>query len=355
MKNKRTQIIIGVISFLLGLGIGVYSSKIFISQSQNAIPRIRIETPEYNFGRVFPETKLKHTFIIKNAGNSPLIINRIRRSCSACSEVKLREKVILPQKKTELEITLITPKHRTQMKDFVAIHSNDPFEPIKMVYLIAEVIPIVEIIPSVINFGIVESTELPVTQKLIISQNSDDVTDVPKIKIIENGEKFLTNFKKLQDKKWELSIILPQNFPLGPISGRIIVEFNNQKSSPIEIPILGKVVGDIYAKPDELLFVILNPLEKKNQKIEIGSRKEGIKKLKITSIEPPFLRKSLRIKIEKVNQNYLLLAELASDKLSQENQKTKGVILLEVKTKSNKSWKIEIPVLAVGRKMEAKN
>ncbi|MCM8808265.1 MAG: DUF1573 domain-containing protein [Candidatus Omnitrophica bacterium] len=353
MKNKRIQIIISVINFLLGFGIGVYSLK--ISQSQNTIPRIRIEPQEYNFGYVFPEAKLKHTFAIKNEGNSPLIINRIRKSCSACIKIKLGKRIILPQKKVELEVTFIAPKFRTRVRDFVAIHSNDPFEPIKMVYLVAEVIPNIEITPSLINFGIVEFTELPVTQKLIIYQNSDDVTDVPKIKIVGSGEKFITNFKKFQDKKWILSVILPRNFPLGPISKRIIVELNNKKSSTIEIPILGKVVGDVYAKPDELLFGITEPLKKKNQEIEICSRKEGIKNLNITTIEPSFLKKSLTIKVERINQNYRLLAELDPYKLPGENQKIKGIILLEGKTANNKVWKMEIPILVIGSKMRAKN
>jgi len=76
---KRVKVYI-ICSFLSGIVIGIYITRVFIFQSSVKTPDIKIEPKSYNFGEVSPGKKVMHTFIIRNEGNRPLIITRVRSS-----------------------------------------------------------------------------------------------------------------------------------------------------------------------------------------------------------------------------------------------------------------------------------
>ncbi|MGB9678322.1 MAG: DUF1573 domain-containing protein, partial [Candidatus Ratteibacteria bacterium] len=107
-----------ICSFLLGGMIGVYLSKLFTATSFLKSPKIKIEPKFYNFGEVLPGKKIVYSFVIKNEGNTPLIVTKIRKSCGYCTEIKLKKRVIPPYRKTEMNVIFIPPKFSMSVKTF---------------------------------------------------------------------------------------------------------------------------------------------------------------------------------------------------------------------------------------------
>jgi len=344
---KRVKVYI-ICSFLSGIVIGIYITRVFIFQSSVKTPDIKIEPKSYNFGEVSPGKKVMHTFIIRNEGNRPLIITRVRRSCSQCTEIKLRKRVIPPHRETKMKVTFITPKFKTLIRSFIYLHTNDPDTPIERVFLYGKVTPDVYISPSILNFGIVEDKELPVIQKLIIFKKSHKKREnLPQI-VISDNSRFSVQLESYTTNKWKLSLTLPKDFPIGPIYGDLSVKFNNSPHS-FKIPILGKIIGDIYARPDELFFGVVDKSMEK--KVEIHSRKYNIKDLKILSIVPLSLQKLLEVRIRKKGLLYFLWVRLKISDFYQQEKDFKGVINLKVIT-NKKIYKINIPILGKIKKKQ---
>jgi len=128
-----------------------------------------------------------------------------------------------------------------------------------------------------------------------------------------------------------------------------MVECNNPEFFKTEIPVLGKVVGDIYASPDELFFEMANHQREINRKIQICSRKKVIREVNIDS-KSSSLEKILQSKIKKTRDGFQLLATLFPYKISNNNDLIKGVISLRVETEQGENWTVNVPILGIVKK-----
>lgn len=174
---------------------------------------------------------------------------------------------------------------------------------------------------------------------------SHPTSNPPKIKIVGSSAGILTHLSNLKNGQWELSVTLPEDFPLGPISGRIILELSTI-FPPIKIPLLGKVIGDAYASPDELYFGIINVKERKNYEIEVRNRKGSISDAKIDFITPS-LKEFLQTKIKRLPNGSMVLVIGISSKLKDNHGLVKGIISLKAKTDNDKTYRLNIPVLGI--------
>lgn len=130
---KKKEIIMNRIKLIFILSVLFFIVFSNYSQTKKA-PKIYCEGASYNFGTI-PNTKIiKHTFIIKNIGDDVLKISTIRVSCG-CTIAKIKDKVILPGKKTELKVELdLSGTIGEQFKDII-IESNDQSKRFYRLYL----------------------------------------------------------------------------------------------------------------------------------------------------------------------------------------------------------------------------
>jgi|WetSurMetagenome_2_1015567.scaffolds.fasta_scaffold11962_2 hypothetical protein len=65
---------------------------------------ISLADNSFDFGSIKPNKPVSHTFVIKNTGGVPLIINRVATSCG-CTAGDYPKEAILPNKTAEITIT----------------------------------------------------------------------------------------------------------------------------------------------------------------------------------------------------------------------------------------------------------
>jgi len=83
----------------------------------------------YNFGEIKEGEKVSTIFLLKNKGDSDLIINDIRVSCG-CTAVLLSSKIIEPGKTAELKVTFDSKGFKGEIRKSIYVHSNDTRHPI---------------------------------------------------------------------------------------------------------------------------------------------------------------------------------------------------------------------------------
>jgi hypothetical protein len=91
-------------------------------------PRIAVEPPSFDFGKVLPEKALSREFAIRNFGKQELVVDNVSTSCGCTvtdppPPVKM---VLKPGASQPLRVTLTTPANPGRISKSVLVKSNDP-------------------------------------------------------------------------------------------------------------------------------------------------------------------------------------------------------------------------------------
>jgi len=91
-------------------------------------PRIAVEPPSFDFGKVLPQKALSRQFNIRNFGTKDLVVDGVTTSCGCtvtdpAPPVKM---VVKPGGTGPLRVTLTTPANPGRISKSVLVKSNDP-------------------------------------------------------------------------------------------------------------------------------------------------------------------------------------------------------------------------------------
>ncbi|WP_136083366.1 DUF1573 domain-containing protein [Pontiella desulfatans] len=56
--------------------------NLFVAIPSLARPKLGCESPKYDFGTVIGQEKIPHEFILKNTGDEPVVVSRIKTCCN---------------------------------------------------------------------------------------------------------------------------------------------------------------------------------------------------------------------------------------------------------------------------------
>jgi len=122
-------------------------------------PRLEVSTSNWNFGEKWSGEKAETTVTLRNAGDAPLKIDRVKSSCG-CTVAALQKKVLEPGEAEELRISYDTRTQKETVSQKVEIHSNDPASPVTAITVTGVVRPVVRMNPPrALNFGPITRTE----------------------------------------------------------------------------------------------------------------------------------------------------------------------------------------------------
>ncbi len=105
---------------------------------QSALPKIQLDTTEFDFGKVVEGKIYEHTFSIKNSGKSMLQITDIKTSCG-CTAALISSKKINAGNSGSLKVELDTTNRTGKLSRTIVISSNDPVEPEKILTIHADI------------------------------------------------------------------------------------------------------------------------------------------------------------------------------------------------------------------------
>jgi len=103
-------------------------------------PKIRIDHPRHDFGRVTEGDKLRHVFTVTNDGDAPLVIEKVTTSCG-CTAAVVKEKTVSPGDQTEVKVEVDTNNRPGSQHKTASVFTNDPTTPQVRLDIQAEVIP----------------------------------------------------------------------------------------------------------------------------------------------------------------------------------------------------------------------
>ena len=111
-----------------------YSSK----ELANA-PVLKVDDPEFRFGKLNQGEKVEHNFVLTNEGESDLIIRKLRASCG-CTAVQPEKKVIGPGESVKIKTIFNSAGKVGNQNKTITIITNDPQKSKRILWIKGEVV-----------------------------------------------------------------------------------------------------------------------------------------------------------------------------------------------------------------------
>ncbi len=108
------------------------------SDKASTAPKIYFPESEHDFGKVKEGKSVDYTFKLINRGNSILEIKNVNTSCG-CTAAVLSDKKIEPGKEGTIKVEFDTTHRTGEVTRTIAVTSNDPEEPNKILIIKADI------------------------------------------------------------------------------------------------------------------------------------------------------------------------------------------------------------------------
>lgn len=239
-----------------------------------------IELPEtsFDFGEILEGTEVKHDFLVKNTGTSPLQVRNVVTNCD-CIKTEYDSEVA-PGKQGKISVKVDSRGYGGAFLKFINVSSNDPIRPQLRLNLKGMVQPLVTLEPgNLISFDgvagrmVAKTVDLKSTTVKVfrITRMETDLKDAISYKLepVAEGKHYrLTVENKLAEGIYDGFIKLVTDLPEKP---------------EIKIVVKGKIKPIIAILPPRVLLGKM-PSEKQERVAEVQVRNNLDKPFKITKL-----------------------------------------------------------------------
>ena len=210
-------------------------------------PRIQAVNPVYDFGQVVEGTPVRHEFTVKNTGQAELIIGQVQSSCG-CTVAQSDKKRLAPGEETQLPVTFDTSHERGHASRRIDVYTNDSATP-DLALTVQGVIKVEsEATPAELAF---DNVKHGTTQTREVALTYHGTAKEFKITKVANSN---SNIAVTQEPGFKLKVALLKTMPVGPFEDTIEISTNGR---PLEVPVYGRIVGNLVADPAQVSFGIL--------------------------------------------------------------------------------------------------
>jgi hypothetical protein len=210
-----------------------------------AKPETVVPQAVVDVGREQRGEKIKHTFEIHNEGSAPLKLERVKPTCG-CTVANYDE-VIAPGAVGSLVAQVDTAEFRGPIAKSISVFTNDPDNPRLSLVVKADVRSQVDVSPGYARFVVVQGGEYNTSKQILWSPGKPDLVVskanspykfvTTSVRQLEEGD---SDYRK-DSNRWEVSIKLDEDAPLGPMADYVKVETNHPKQKTVRIPVSGIV------------------------------------------------------------------------------------------------------------------
>jgi hypothetical protein len=222
------------------------------SKAAYPAPRIVVSEREVDLGPLQPNLALRPvdplrpvTVTIRNDGDQPLEIRKVRSSC-ICMTAELSETRIKPGGTATLRMQGRVLPFEESFDEQALIYSNDPQQPLVKVHVSGPVVTPIMVDPAAVSFGLMTYRgALDQLKYPPVRLTAADHAPIGPIKVIPSHPAIHAEPREGEDGSYLIDFRVDSNVPLGDFKQSIRVETHHPKAPVVEIPILGRILGDL--------------------------------------------------------------------------------------------------------------
>lgn len=206
-----------------------------------AAPQLVVDEPDFSFGTISQGKKVNHVFAIRNSGDTPLTIQRVRPSCG-CTAANASSPVIQPGKSGEIKITFDSTNFSGKVSKTVFLDTNDPKSPAVTLTLTGSITEEIQIAPRQLNLG---QTKIGTPKEVTISVTNRGNKPLKLVSAKSPISQVVARIRKDQLKPGESGIIDVTVTPRAEdrmLSGYLFITTDNPQKSEITVPLYASAV-----------------------------------------------------------------------------------------------------------------
>ncbi|MDF2518999.1 MAG: hypothetical protein K0R59_4295 [Sphingobacterium sp.] len=94
-----------------------------LSSAAAKLGKVEFAESAFDFGQVKEGAEVKHTFVLKNTGDAPIILSKVTASCG-CTQPEFSKSPILPGKTSDIHVTFKSEGQVGKQQKIITVQSN---------------------------------------------------------------------------------------------------------------------------------------------------------------------------------------------------------------------------------------
>jgi len=216
-------------------------------------PRLVIDAPHYHFGHMERQATGRHTFKMKNVGDYPLALRKLKTSCK-CTLSDLTDLEVLPGESADVTLEWTAKTGDTLFRQDATIATNDPRRPVVTLTIEGMVVDSTVVNPPEIVFSNLTSDEEASGKTRVFTSLSDDLRIVGHTcENAETADFFAIRSEPLPKDSLppemksgcEVVVTVKPGLPQGAIQQKIRMQMNVSDVPDAEVRIGGRIGSPI--------------------------------------------------------------------------------------------------------------
>lgn len=205
-------------------------------------PRLEVQHPSHDFGKVFQGSKVEHVFVFDNTGDAPLQILKVKSSCG-CTAALVSEQTIAAGKTGEVRATFDSTNFTGVVQKKIYLQTNDSISPSKELTLYGEVAPVLAAEPpEIVIAGVAPGSSVRRTIRLMnrgpVPLRLEPAQATQPFFAVSQSEQVLEPGKSV-----ELTLTVSPSADAGSFSGFLLIQARADNFFTLRIPVQGRVEG----------------------------------------------------------------------------------------------------------------
>jgi hypothetical protein len=273
---------ISALASLAGLLISFFSTIAYAETG----PLASVPNDFYDFGRVMQGQRVVHEFEVRNIGDADLALQRIAPSCG-CTAAAVTSSTIKPGTSEKVRVTFDTSGMFGDKTKTVSILTNARENQELTLKLKGSVARGVTVTPERLVFGeLSQGASLPArTQEVTLKVNEGVSWEVERV---TTSSRYLTiNEMSSVNGARRYSVSVQPDAPKGELRERLLVEFKDTATAPVNIPVTAIILGDLKLSPSIVSFGIISGADPIERRVKYeNSSSNPVKITEVTSSHP---------------------------------------------------------------------
>lgn len=312
-----------------------------VAGSAWAAPKIEFAQTTYDFGKTANVSAVTGTFTFRNAGDADLQLRKPAPACG-CTVAAVKPEVLKPGETGELVFTLTLGNSRGVVQKSINVPSNDPAAPNTQLIIRADVVHIFEVQPATLVAG---DLPLGVTTNFTLTVRRTDGQPLELDRAVGTGSNIQTEIERGADPATAtVRVAVTGAGATQRFTERVQLLAPGSATPFHEVPVIGRVVGDVAVVPERLAWGIGNfdrlPASRLEamlaRTIRVTATKEGVP-VEIQQPESSMPEMKLEVVTIETGKTYMVTARLPEAP----KQSTRGSIRLHTNLASQPV--IEVP------------
>ncbi|MEM8865981.1 MAG: DUF1573 domain-containing protein [Planctomycetota bacterium] len=285
-------------------------------------PQVVVDEPTFNFGVMQKGAKRSHAFVVRNEGDTPLVLTAGETTCK-CTDFVTDTAPVPPGGETQVKLEWVAKTTPGPFRQKANLKTSDPSNPLVELYVEGEVVEPTGLFPRSFALGRIGADQRRTAAVVLMTYDQDEleVTADPPVSDDESVDGETGGKSRSEAYSLEVEQLTPENLPderakagvrvtltagpglpVGVVNDWVTLNTNLPDAETLQVPILGRVEGDLSvhgpgwsAETGVLAFGIVKSEVGKKTKLRVSIKGPNAAdaNLAIDEVDPPELQVEL--------------------------------------------------------------